>query len=188
MGDDVLLTLEDVVAGYKLPVVGPVSFRVNSGDIIGLGGPNGIGKSTILRAITGVASVFSGDIVRKERLKVAHQWQRPAIPPEIALLGRELFALKGADVDSVPDRVKPLLDKPLHSMSGGQFQLVQSLACLCGSAHLVLLDEPTNNMDVTALETLSYCIKNKTDSRALLLVSHEQDFLRQHCTSFVVLS
>ncbi len=185
MDNNSLLTLRDVVAGYTQPVIGPLSFSISPGQILGLGGPNGAGKSTILRAITGTARVFSGRVTRAEPLTLAHQWQRPEYPPELALLGRELYALLGADPALAPEILQPLLPLPLRRMSGGQFQLLQTLACLCSPAQLVLMDEPTNNLDGQALDALSEVMHALSPSRSVLLVSHELSFLERHCSALV---
>ncbi len=185
MADGHLIQLEDVVAGYTTPVVGPVSFSIHPGQIVGLGGANGTGKSTILKAITGISRVFSGCIQRVPSLTLAHQWQRPELPPELALLGRELFSLLGADPSAAPAFIRRLMNKPLYAMSGGQFQLIQTFACLCSPAQLVLMDEPTNNLDGEALQALSILLHELAPHRAVLLVSHEKDFLRTHCTTIV---
>lgn len=182
---EAFLTMDNVVAGYTTPVVGPVTFSVAPGEVVGLGGHNGAGKSTILRSITGMSRIFSGAIIRAEGLSIAHQWQRPELPPELALLGHELFALLGANPATAPEIIQPLLYKPLYQFSGGQFQLLQTMACICSPAKLVLMDEPTNNLDGRALDALSEMLHSYCSSRAILLVSHEKAFLAQHCTSMV---
>lgn len=180
-----LLTLSNVMAGYARPVVGPVSFTVGPGQILGIGGPNGVGKSTLLRAITGMARIFSGSIQRADGLRLCHQWQRPELPPELALLGGELFAMLGADPRNAPPLINPLLNRPLYHLSGGQYQLLHTFACLCSPARLVLMDEPTNNLDGRALETLSEILEKLDPARAVLLVSHEKAFLERHCAQMI---
>jgi len=182
---ETLLELDNVQAGYTTPVVGPVSFSIHPGQVVGLGGHNGAGKSTILRSITGLARVFGGQISRAPELTIAHQWQRPEAPPELALLGHELFALLGADPAKAPAIVQPLMQHALYQLSGGQYQLLQALACVCSPSRLVLLDEPTNNLDGCALEALSEMIHALDSSRAVLLVSHEITFLEKHCTDII---
>ena len=184
----VLITLDQIEAGYAGPVAGPASFSVARGEIVGLGGPNGSGKSTLLRAITGAARIFSGHIERTAELRVSHHWQRPERPPELPLLGRELLALLAADRTTTPALIRPLLDRPLRTLSGGQFQLLQTWACLAAPVDLVLLDEPTNNLDGPAIAALSDLLRGLGPERAALIVSHEQEFLRGHCDRIVDLS
>lgn len=185
MESDFLIKLDQVVAGYTRPVVGPVTFSVSEGQILGMGGPNGAGKSTLLRSLTGMARVFSGNIQRAPEVSLCHQWQRPELPPELALLGGELYALLGADPRTPPDIIRPLMNRPLYRLSGGQFQLLQTLACLCSPARLVLMDEPTNNLDGRALDALSAMLHELHPTRAVVLVSHEPAFLEEHCTDLV---
>ncbi len=183
-----LIRVENLRAGYTGPVTGPVSFTVEEGHIIGLGGPNGSGKSTLLRAITGAARVFSGDIKKAPHTLITHHWQRPELPPELALLGRELFSLLGADPDKSSERIDSLLNMPLNRMSGGQFQFLQTAACLAGPANLVLLDEPTNNLDANAIGELSRLLDNHDSHRSVIVVSHEKPFLEKHCERIIELS
>lgn len=180
-----LLRVEQLVAGYTGPVVGPVSFDVQPGEVLGLSGPNGAGKSTLLKAITGAARRIEGEVIPCNGLTVTHHQQRPELPPELPLLGRELLKVMGADRNDAPDIIRPLLDRPINRMSGGQFQLLEAWACLGGDAELVLLDEPTNNLDGDAIDALAAFIRAARPPRAVLLVSHERDFLKNNCTRIV---
>ena len=68
-----LLRVEGLVAGYSRPVVGPLSFTVGSGEVVGLWGTNGTGKSTVLNAIGRSARVFDGIVERAPGLTLAYQ-------------------------------------------------------------------------------------------------------------------
>ncbi len=185
--DEPLLSVRELVAGYKGPVVGPLTFSVLPGEVLGVGGRNGSGKSTVLRAITGAARTFSGSIQRCAGLTVTHHQQRPELPPELPLLGRELLRVMHADRTDAPEIIQPLLDRPINQMSGGQFQLLQAWACLGGDAELVLLDEPTNNLDGRAIDALTAFIQTERPPRAVMLVSHEREFLAENCTRMIEL-
>jgi ABC-2 type transport system ATP-binding protein len=180
-----VLELQDVVAGYAEPVVGPVSFTLAPGEVVGLFGSNGSGKSTLLGAITGTIRIFSGEIQRAPGTRVAHHRQRPVRPPELPLTGYELLKLTGASPDKVPQSLRDLLAARLDRLSGGQFQLLHIWACLGSPAELVLLDEPTNNLDPSAVDVLQEMLYNGDHGRAVLLVSHEGDFLRSVCRRIV---
>ena len=69
MSSEPLLSYREVVAGYTGPVVGPVSFGLHAGDVLGLVGPNGCGKSTLIGALTGASQVFAGAVARGPGLK-----------------------------------------------------------------------------------------------------------------------
>jgi len=181
-----LVALQELVAGYGEPVVGPVSFTVEPGEVVGLAGPNGSGKSTILGAIIGSTRVFSGTVRRQEGIKVAVQAQVPSRLREMPVTGIEVLRLTGADRHEVPGRVQPLLDLRLDRMSGGQYQLLNVWACLGCGAELVLLDEPTNNMDPRATAALEEVVlASREKGRGMLVVSHEHDFLERVSTRLV---
>jgi ATPase subunit of ABC transporter with duplicated ATPase domains len=183
-----VLELQEVVAGYSGPVVGPVSLTLMPGEVVGLFGSNGSGKSTLLGAITGSARIFSGEIRRVPGTRVIHHRQRPVRPPELPLTGYELLQLTGASAGKAPASLRDLLPARLDRLSGGQFQLLHIWACLGSPAALVLLDEPTNNLDPAAVDVLRDMLHNGSHGRAVLLVSHEGDFLRSVCRRIVRLT
>ena len=88
MSAEPILSYREVVAGYAKPVVGPVSFDLGPGDVLGLVGPNGCGKSTLIGALTGTSKVLSGEVVR------IHQAQAHA--------GRVLAVVRGQGRASAP--------------------------------------------------------------------------------------
>jgi zinc transport system ATP-binding protein len=182
-----LLELIDVRAGYAEPVVGPVSFEIRPGEVLGLKGDNGVGKTTLIKLITGRAQLFGGALRRATGLTITHHWQRPERPPELPVTGREMLRVTGAATEGLPPRLGALSATCLDEMSGGQFQLLHAWACLTGPARLVLLDEPTNNLDPEAIELLLAEIGRLSPERAVLLVSHEAAFLEQACDRIVSL-
>ena len=182
---DALLEVRDLVAGYREPVVGPLSFSVRAGEIVGLTGPNGAGKSTILRAIIGSVRVFSGSIVRRPGTRVMVQPQRPFRLPEMPITGHELLHLTHAKDRDAPAALQPLLDPRVDRLSGGQFQLLQVWAALGSPCDLVYLDEPTNNMDPGTVEVLGDLLLAWREERGVLVVTHEHEFLDRVATTIV---
>jgi ATPase subunit of ABC transporter with duplicated ATPase domains len=183
---ETVLEVDALVAGYKQPVVGPVSFSISPGEIVGLAGPNGAGKSTILGAVIGSTRVFSGSLKRREGTRVATQAQVPSRFGEMPITGVELLRITGADRHQTPPPVRPLLDMRLDRLSGGQYQLLNVWACLGCGADLILLDEPTNNMDLSVETSLAdLLLASREEGRAIVLVSHERDFLEKVSTRLV---
>jgi zinc transport system ATP-binding protein len=181
-----LLTVDAVVAGYREPIVGPVSFVVDCGEIVGLAGPNGSGKTTLLDAVIGTANVFSGRIERRLGLRVAVQAQHPTRLQEMPLTGRELLRVMGAHRHDVPAELAPLLRVRLDRLAGGQYQLLHVWTCLSSPADLVILDEPTNNMDLHAVETLgALLVAGREHCRGVLVVSHDRALLDSVCSRVV---
>jgi ATPase subunit of ABC transporter with duplicated ATPase domains len=182
---DALLEVRDLVAGYREPVVGPLSFSVRPGQIVGLTGPNGCGKSTVLGALIGRVRVFSGSIARRPGSRVMVQAQRPVRLPEMPITGHELLHLTRAKDKGAPPEVRPLLDGRVDRLSGGQFQLLQVWAALGSPADLVYLDEPTNNMDPGTIEALGELLLAWREERGVLVVTHEHEFLGRVATTIV---
>jgi ATPase subunit of ABC transporter with duplicated ATPase domains len=181
-----VLEFDSVVAGYADPVVGPVSFTLKPGEIVGLAGPNGSGKSTLLGAVMGTTRVFAGAVRRRGGLKVAVQAQVPSRLKEMPVTGVEILRITGAHRHEVPSPVRPLLPMRLDRLSGGQYQLLNVWACLGCGAELVLLDEPTNNMDPKVESSLAdLLLASRAEGRALLLISHEHDFLEKVATRLI---
>ncbi len=182
-----LLTLHDLCAGYRAPVVGPISLQIQAGEIVGLSGVNGSGKTTLLKAITGQARIFAGSVQRQPGLQLAYLRQHPERPPELPLTGSEVIALAQATIAQQPERLAALSHLCLDEMSGGQYQLLKTWCALAGPAQLVLLDEPTNNLDQDAMDLLLTQLRTLAPTRAVLLVSHEQLFLTNACSRLVQL-
>jgi ATPase subunit of ABC transporter with duplicated ATPase domains len=177
MDDGWLLKVEGLSAGYERPVVGPISFRVDRGEVISVRGPNGSGKSTLLNALVGAAHIFSGTVHRSNGVRVSHQ-QQTALPlNNVPLSGRELLALTGADARELPDWIAPLMGRRLDRISGGQLQFMQVWACLKAPVDVVLLDEPTNNVDPNGVQYLQTQIRLMKPAHAIIVISHDAAFL-----------
>lgn len=181
-----LLRVEGLVAGYGRPVVGPLSFRVASGEVVGLWGANGTGKSTVLNAIGRGARIFEGTVERTPGLTIAYQEQQPVRLPLMPLTGRDLVRAAGADHQTPPEALSPILDRRIDALSGGQYQLLCVWAALGSSADLVLLDEPTNNLDPGTEALLVEILAGERARRAALLVSHERRFLDAACSRVLI--
>jgi zinc transport system ATP-binding protein len=174
--------VKGLVTGYNKPVVGPISFSVAPGEVIGLWGANGVGKSTVLNAIGRGAHVFQGTVERAPGLTLAYQEQRPVRLPVMPLTGRDILHTAGTTRQAPPEALRPLLNKRIDALSGGQYQLLCVWAALGSAMDLVLLDEPTNNLDPDSEALLLEILASERGQRAVLLVSHERGLLDAACS------
>jgi len=178
---DPLLEARGLTVGYGGPVLGPLSLNVESGEVVGVWGANGCGKSTLLKAVAGQARVFAGELRRRPGLTLGWQLQQPLRLPEMPFNGHDYLRYAGA-LRQPPPRLAPWLDRRVDALSGGQFQLLAVWAILGGAADLVLLDEPTNNLDPAGEALLAEILRGEQGRRAVLLVSHERAFLQAACS------
>ena len=184
-----LIRARALVAGWERPATAPLDFVVESGQIFGLTGPNGVGKTTVLAALAGRARVFSGVLERRPGLRLSLQTQD--VPPVngLPLCGRELLALTGAPADGLPPWLAGRLDDRLDRLSGGQRHYLALWAVLLAPADLVLLDEPTNNLDRAGVDHLAGVLRRlAATGSGLMLVSHDHDFVERVCDRVIVLA
>lgn len=183
--DGFLIRARGLVAGYAAPVAGPLDIEVRRGEILGLAGPNGAGKSTLLKALWGGVRVFGGSVAKAPGLAISHQAQGFDDLRGIPLTGRELLRLTGATTDGLPAWLSGRLDERLDRLSGGQLQFLRLWACLAAPADLILLDEPTNNLDKAGVAFLSDWLGHAHAAQGIVIVSHDHSFIDQVCTRVV---
>ena len=172
-------------AGYTHPVFSPLDFTLRPGEALGILGPNGCGKSTLLNALIGNARCFSGKIERAPSIQMTLQTQKQPELTGIPLSAQELLSLTGAltHQQNLPLVFKQKLHWRLDQLSGGQRQFLHLWACLYASGDIVLLDEPTNNLDPAGVTALIHAIQHrKASGHAMIIVSHDPHFLPHVCT------
>jgi ATPase subunit of ABC transporter with duplicated ATPase domains len=183
-----LLRIEQLVVGWEQPTTQPIDLTLTAGEIVGLTGPNGVGKSTLLAAFAGRAKVFSGRLEQQPGLRLALQTQD--VPPVdgLPLSGRELLTLTGASASGLPPWLAERLDIRLDRLSGGQRHYLALWAILQAPADLVLLDEPTNNLDTAGVAHLTAHLRERAEAGAgVIVVSHDAAFVEAVCDRAIVL-
>lgn len=179
---EILLRARGLRAGYTAPVAGPLDLEVGRGEILGLAGPNGAGKSTLLKALWGGVRIFAGEVQSLPGLRISHQAQGFNDVSGVPLSGRDLLALTGASAEGLPNWLAERLDLRLDRLSGGQLQFLRLWACLAAPADLILLDEPTNNLDKAGVAYLSDWLGRAHATQGIVLVSHDAALIREVCT------
>jgi len=176
-------------------VVGDFSTRVMRGDRVGLIGPNGAGKTTLLRLLLGEIEPDAGSIRRGTNVHVAYyDQQREQLDPEQTVFdtigeGRETVTVNGQS-RHVNGYLRDFLfpaeraRSPVKSLSGGERNRLLLARLFTRPANVLVLDEPTNDLDLETLELLEAQLAEWTGT--LLLVSHDRVFLDNVATSTLV--
>ena len=178
-----LLQLKDGMKAYGARTIfSEASFSVNENEKIGVIGPNGAGKSTLFRALVGQEELDGGEITRANGLRVGYLAQEDHWTSEVTVesyLGSQamtpLWELK-----SLAPKFGLALEhfaKPVSSLSGGYRMRVKLLYLLASQPDLMLLDEPTNYLDLETLIVLEDFLQST--SRSFMLISHDREFLRR---------
>jgi len=173
-------------------VIADFSVRVLRGDRIGLIGPNGSGKSTLLRLLLGELEPDSGTVRHGARLQVAYfDQQREQLDPEVTVAdsvneGNSTVTINGEPrhiigylADFLFPRERAL--SPVKSLSGGERNRLMLARLFAKPANVLVLDEPTNDLDIETLELLEELIADFDGT--VLLVSHDRVFLDRIVTS-----
>lgn len=192
-GNDVL-QVKDATIGYdEDPIIEHVTMRLTRGDSVALVGPNGIGKSTLLKSIVNKLPLLHGDVSFGSNVSVGYYdqeqanltsskrvlnelWDEYPLQPEKeirTILGNFLFT--GDDVL-----------KPVSSLSGGQKARLALAKLMMQKSNLLILDEPTNHLDLNSKEILENALIDYPGT--LLFVSHDRYFINRVTTTVVELS
>ena len=178
-----LLQLKNAVKGYASKMLfEDATFAINSGEHVGVIGPNGAGKTTLFKILTGEESLDHGELVKSRDLKLGYLAQEDHWITDKS--GREYLDEKCITPiwDLEPLGLKLGLttehfDAPLSELSGGYRMRFKLLYMIGMEPNLMLLDEPTNYLDLETLLILEdFLISN---NQAFLLISHDREFLRK---------
>lgn len=158
-----------------------VDFSVSRGEIVTLIGPNGAGKSTLVKVALGLEKLDSGVIWRAPDLAVGYQPQKYTLDPALPLTVRRLVALNTvAAGDRIKDtlalfRLERLEHTDIHALSGGELQRAMLARAFLRGANLLVLDEPSQNLDVGGTIEIYRIIADvrKATGCSVLVVSHD---------------
>jgi len=168
-----------------------LSFSLPPGGIVGVIGPNGAGKTTLFKLITGAEQPDAGQVRVGETVKLAHVDQsRDALPDGATIWeaisgGQELLELGGRSVNSRAYCAQfgftgPDQQKKVGVLSGGERNRVHLARLLKAGANVILLDEPTNDLDVNSIRALEEGLE--TFAGCAVIVAHDRWFLDRVAT------
>jgi ATP-binding cassette subfamily F protein uup len=179
------------VAGRRL--VEPFELFLTKGERVGIVGPNGAGKTSLLRAVLGTLAPSAGSIVVGKNTRVAYlDQERTGLDDEASIFDNvaknQRIEIGGQVVEPVSYLERFLFDarqqrQPVGSLSGGERARVALAKMLRESANLVVLDEPTNDLDVATLGALEEMLT--TFDGTVLVVTHDRWFLDRIATSIL---
>jgi branched-chain amino acid transport system ATP-binding protein len=193
-----MLDVQGLRAAYgRIPILNGISFAVSEGEFVGILGHNGMGKTTLLKALMGFLPATGGRVHFADRdVTLAEPYQRARLGLGYVPQGREIFpALTvydnlrmgcsqqpgGAEQQTIATmleefpRLKRLLDRAGGALSGGEQQLLAIARCLCGKPRLVLLDEPTEGIQPSIIDEIVETLLRLRDSSGLTMILVEQN-------------
>jgi ABC transport system ATP-binding/permease protein len=172
------------------------SIRIARGDRIGIVGPNGAGKTTLLNLLTGESEPDAGTVRLGANLAIASLDQRRAsLEPTTTL--KEALTRTGGDLVTIGSGSRHVMsymrdflfapeqaEQPVSALSGGERGRLMLARAFALPSNLLVLDEPTNDLDLETLDLLQEMIADYAGT--VILVSHDRDFLDRTVTSTVV--
>ena len=178
------------------PVVHDFSTIIQRGDRIGIVGSNGVGKTTVIKLLLGELTPDEGDVLLGTQLEIAYSDQlRGELDPEKDLIdnvcgGQQFIEINGqrrhaisylGDFLFAPDRIRT----PVKALSGGEINRAILARLFTRPANLLILDEPTNDLDIETLELLEEILLEFKGT--IIVVSHDRHFLDKVVTSLLVM-
>ncbi len=179
----------------ELTLVKDLTLRVRRGDRLGIVGPNGAGKTTLLRLLTGQLAPDAGEVkLGANLMAVTLDQQRRALDPARTLVealtgGHGDRVQVGGQSKHVMSYLQDFLftpaqaNTPVGVLSGGERGRLMLARALAQPANLLVLDEPTNDLDLETLDLLQELLADHPAT--VMLVSHDRDFLDRVCTSLL---
>ncbi|MDX1819958.1 MAG: amidase [Paracoccaceae bacterium] len=196
-----LLKVSGLRAGYgRVPVLHGIDLTVNEGEILGVLGHNGMGKSTLLKTLMGIIPANGGSMVfdgqdmgrmrssARAQLGIGYVPQGRGIFPNLSVRDNLRMGVAAHDIDeeTAIDRVmadfprlERLLDRDGGALSGGEQQLLALARCLISEPDLILLDEPTEGIQPSIIDEIIDLLKelNRRDGLSIILVEQSLDFI-----------
>ncbi|WP_456374405.1 ribosome biogenesis/translation initiation ATPase RLI [Methanocaldococcus sp.] len=191
----VLLTyspMKKTLGSFKLEVS---SGTIYKGEVIGILGPNGIGKTTFIKLLAGVIKPDEGDVIKESEIKVSYkpQYISPDYDGTVEDLLSSITNIHTSYYKSEiinPLQLEKLLDRNVKELSGGELQRVAIAACLSREADIYLLDEPSAFLDVEQRLAISKVIRRLADEKeaGMFIVDHDMLFQDYISDRFIVFS
>jgi ATP-binding cassette subfamily F protein uup len=198
MSSKIVVEAKDISLSYGERVIfHPVNLKILRGDRVGIVGPNGVGKSSLIKVLTKELAPDTGTVRVGKTLEMSYLDQKRSVLNEnqsiwdtLCETGGEYVTVQGRP-RHVVSYMKDFMFKetqarsPVSSLSGGERNRLLLAKTLTKASNFLVLDEPTNDLDVETLDLLQELLDDFTGT--LVLVSHDRDFLDRICTSVLAM-
>jgi ATP-binding cassette subfamily F protein uup len=187
MPPPVLINCQSISKAFgERPLFEGLSFALHEGDRVGLIGPNGTGKSTLLKILAGFEIPDEGDCTRRKGMRIGYVPQQPSFAADVTV-GRIVATAAGDDDHRAGIALSRagFTDPSVEagSLSGGWRTRLAIACALVGEPDLLLLDEPTNHLDLDSILWLESLLA--TESMTLVVISHDRYFLQNFASRMI---
>ncbi|MGI9228333.1 MAG: metal ABC transporter ATP-binding protein [Gammaproteobacteria bacterium] len=196
-----VITINDLNFSYgTVPVLEGINLEIQAEEFFGLIGPNAAGKSTLVKLLLGLLQPDSGSIRIKDQTPArardiigyvpqhaSFSRDFPVMVEEVVMLGRQgrgfgrgwfnrqdksaaAIAMQAVEIDHIAS-------KPIKNISGGELQRMLIARALIGNPEILILDEPTSNIDLQAEENIFSLLKHYNEHITIIVVSHDVAFI-----------
>ncbi|AWV01490.1 urea ABC transporter ATP-binding protein [Burkholderia sp. JP2-270] len=200
-----MLRFSSIVAGYgDTMVLKGISGEVAAGNVLGVFGRNGVGKSTLMRALTGVIQPTSGAVIvnggdvgkvpphQRRRLGMSYAPQERVVFDNLSVADNLTLGFKTRSLEAYDDlfrifpRLKERLSQPAGKLSGGEKKLLSFARIIAERSPLTLIDEPSEGVQQENLERMASVIRSRTaEGAAFVVVEQNLTFLTSITDNFI---
>lgn len=182
-GNDVM-NIRNLKIGYDSPITSPINIEVSKGDHIAIIGPNGVGKTTLIKTIAQRQNQLEGEITFGANLQIGYCDQKQAEFKSnktiIDYVWDQYPTMNEKDIRAILGRflfVQDDVKKVINDLSGGEKARLQLALLMLQRDNVLILDEPTNHLDIDSKEMLEQALKDFEGT--ILFVSHDRYFINQ---------
>jgi ABC-type Mn2+/Zn2+ transport system ATPase subunit len=203
----VQICAKDLTIGYRrAPILGEINLSIERGDFWGVVGPNGAGKTTLIKTLLGIIRPLAGVVERAPGVKFGYVPQRgviddifPVTVRDVVLMGRYPFLgvpgrIEKRDRDLAEHYLEKVgmgeqAKKPYRALSGGQKQRTLIARALAGEPDILVLDEPTDGMDIAGESTImQLLIDLHQESRlTLVMITHILNLIANYAHKLIII-